>query len=98
MQNPMLCVHAFLNATFLKMQENHIYILKGNKASNDRIIRKVLIIEKTEHTIVSQNLDSENKPKYRELIVDFEYDWKVLEDLGLNIPSELHNYMSSQGV
>lgn len=79
------------------LEANNIYIIKGNKASNDRVIRKILVIEVTEHTIVTQNLDSENKPKYRELTVDFSYDWKVLEKLGLNIPPELKDLANSYG-
>lgn len=68
-----------------KLELNHIYIIRGNKASNSRSVRKILVIEITEKTIVTQNLDIESRPQYRELIEDFHYDWKILEDLGLQI-------------
>jgi len=68
----------------MNIESNHIYILKGNKPSNNRTVKKILVLELTEHTIFTQNLDSEGKIKVRDSLENFNYDWKAIEDLGLS--------------
>jgi len=68
----------------MKIESNHIYIIKGNRPTNRSIVKKILVLELTEYTIFTQNLDSEGKIKVRDSLEDFNYDWKAIEDLGLS--------------
>lgn len=67
-----------------EIKVNHSYIVKGNKALNFDFIRKIFVVEVTKTTVYYQNMDAESKNKTRQLISDFVYDWKIVEDLGNN--------------